>query len=517
MRIVPLMPSIVAVVAVTVMAVAGWAWLGRAVPLPDVPGGKLDCLSYTAAYEGASPLDADFAPPPSLVKADMARIAKIATCIRTYASYGPQGDAVGFAASAGLKVYVGAWIGDNDADNEKEIGRAIELAEAHPDAVRGIVVGNEVLLRREMTGARLARIIESVKARTELPVTYADIFAFWDRNPDVAVAVDFLMVHVLPYWDDPTPVSVHDVQARVREVVDKARSRFPDRDIRIGEIGWPSAGRTRGLAVPNLINEARFIREFVRQADDIGLPYNIIEAVDQPWKRLPEGTVGGYWGILDFARTPKFPLTGPVSERPDWKWAAGFAALGALVAAAYGRRRTFSGALIAALAGGGGASLLWAFWQQGLTLAQGPLALVWIVYLCVLTVVAAGILARGISGDVIAFRWAVLLPAVLVALGLALDGRHRDFLTLAFVLPAIAAVSAGPLRSAQKTGLAWIGFALAVAAPFAVDHIGNWEALAWAACSLVLAWPLRFAMAEELARLRYALRKRQYGYDASGD
>jgi glucan 1,3-beta-glucosidase len=57
--------------------------------------------------------------------------------------------------------------------------------------------------------------------------------------------------------------------------------------------------RARAARGASLVNQARFIREFVSGAEAIGVPYNIIEAVDQAWKRDPEGTVGGYWGILD--------------------------------------------------------------------------------------------------------------------------------------------------------------------------------------------------------------------------
>ncbi|MEL0020232.1 MAG: hypothetical protein VW709_10175, partial [Rickettsiales bacterium] len=112
-----------------------------------------------------------------------------------------------------------------------EIDAALKVAAQHPDAVRAIVVGNEVMLRREMTGERLAGIIESVKARTVHPVAYADIYEFWRRNPAVAQAADKLLVHVLPYWDDPTPVSIDDVQEQVRTVVDRMRAAYPHKDL----------------------------------------------------------------------------------------------------------------------------------------------------------------------------------------------------------------------------------------------------------------------------------------------
>ena len=97
-----------------------------------------------------------------------------------------------------------------------------------------------------------------------------------------------------------------------------------------GRTGGPSAGRQRWGAVPSVVNEARFFREFLAFAQQSGVRYNVIEAFDQPWKRLLEGTVGGYWGIFDGALEPKFPMTGPVVEDARWAFGVG-AGLGSIL------------------------------------------------------------------------------------------------------------------------------------------------------------------------------------------
>ena len=80
------------------------------------------------------------------------------------------------------------------------------LANRYPATVRAVVVGNEVLLRGEMAAGDLAATIRAVKARVKVPVTYADVWEFWLRNRDVAAAVDFVTIHILPYWEDfPMP------------------------------------------------------------------------------------------------------------------------------------------------------------------------------------------------------------------------------------------------------------------------------------------------------------------------
>jgi hypothetical protein len=51
---------------------------------------------------------------------------------------------------------------------------------------------------------------------------------------------------------------------------------------------------------------------------------NLIEAYDQPWKRRLEGTVGGYWGLLDSVqRALKYPPGEAISNFPLWKWQMG--------------------------------------------------------------------------------------------------------------------------------------------------------------------------------------------------
>ena len=540
--------AILAVFVAAALSAGLWAWLGRPIQVVDLPGGRLQCLSYTPAADGASPLEAkDGVYPVSkgLIAADMKVLARYTDCIRTYSMLGEQGDVMAAAAAAGIKVMVGIWIGAEDDRNAREIDRALALANAYPQAVRAIVVGNEVLLRREMTGERLARIIQSVKARTHFPVTYADIYEFWRRNPVVARAVDFVTIHVLPYWDDPAPVDIDHVQAHVRRIIERAQATFPGKQLQIGEIGWPSAGRTRAGAVPSLVNEARFVREFAAQATAIGVPYNLIEAIDQPWKRVPEGTVGGFWGMLDKHRQLKFPLTGPVSEWPHWRAAAGFtAAVAALVLgwAAWRRRSALAGApwrwLALGVVGPAAGATLWALGDQVMASAIGWFGGVWGSYLIALAMVGSALLVRLVAGGEALppptsladltelarrrfrpdeagwsglLRWVVLLPAAVLALLIAVDGRHRDFWTLAFWLPALVfAVEAWRRRGREGQATAraeegWIAGLLLVCGPLGVDALVDREALVWAACCVLLAAPWLGATLVEVRRLGRAL------------
>nr|GFD52872.1 hypothetical protein [Tanacetum cinerariifolium] len=101
------------------------------------------------------------------------------------------------------------------------------------------IVGNEALLRKEVTGAQLAKLIRQVKAKVKQPVTYADVWEYWLQYPEVAPAVDFLTIHLLPYWEDD-PKGIEDALAHVAQIRQTFGSKFAPKDILIGETGWPS-------------------------------------------------------------------------------------------------------------------------------------------------------------------------------------------------------------------------------------------------------------------------------------
>ena len=171
-----------------------------------------------------------------------------------------------------------------------------------------MVVGNETLLRGEMSAHDLAARIHEVKAQVSVPVTYADVWEFWLRYSDLRYAVDFVTIHILPYWEDfPLPATL--AAAHVDEIRRKVAAAMPGKEIMIGEVGWPSAGRMREGAEPSPSNQARVIGETLALAQRENFRVNVIEAFDQPWKRWLEGPSGRYWGIFDRATSDRNSLS----------------------------------------------------------------------------------------------------------------------------------------------------------------------------------------------------------------
>ena len=150
----------------------------------------------------------------------------------------------------------GVWVSGDPEKTRRQVATSVAYAKDYPDVITAIVVGNEVLLRGEMTAENLTAVIRDIKAQVPMPVTYADVWEFWLRYPDVRNAVDFVTIHVLPYWED-FPIPASRAAAHLVAIRNKVAAAFPGKEIVIGEFGWPSAGRMREAARPSPSNQAR--------------------------------------------------------------------------------------------------------------------------------------------------------------------------------------------------------------------------------------------------------------------
>ncbi|OJU21802.1 MAG: glycosyl transferase family 2 [Afipia sp. 62-7] len=314
------MRAIVAVLlCVTAVHAALWGLLRDEQKAPDF-NGMLPSVSY-APFEGTGHPDVDNIPSSEKIRADLKKLVPLTKAIRLYSSTGGVELVPPIANELGLKVTVGAWIDKNAERNEREIASALDLAK-HNSNVIGIVVGNETIYRGEQKVEDLIELIQRVKKQTNVPVTTGEIWNIWRDYPQLASSVDFIAAHILPYWENFTDKQAVDqamyIYGHLREI-------FPGKRIVIAEFGWPSAGYNLKNANPGPFEQATVLRNFVTRAEAIGMDYNIVEAIDQPWKFF-EGGVGPYWGILNAAREPKFAWTGPIVDQDYWK-VAGIALL----------------------------------------------------------------------------------------------------------------------------------------------------------------------------------------------
>jgi exo-beta-1,3-glucanase (GH17 family) len=453
------------------LAGATWWWaIGRPVALPDAPSARIACVSYAPfRLAGETPLDVNAYISPERIDADLRALSQRFDCVRTYSQGQGLSAVPAIAERYGMKVLLGIWLGGDAKANAQQVELGIATANKYPQVLRGVIVGNEVLLRGDLSSAQLAGYLRQVRAAVHVPVTYADVWEFWLRHPELAGSVDYLTIHILPYWEDQ-PVPPERAVQHVAAVYAQVQQAFPGRRVMIGETGWPSAGRPRQTASASVVNEARYLREFLRYAATVHMPYNVIEAFDQPWKRAQEGTVGGYWGIFDVQARPKFAMQGPVTEEPRWwaGWLAGAAGTVLFVLIGAWRRRWHGGRGWGALALAGAASgcaLAWQYrqmlyacrdgWEWAVSFAACALALLTALPLARwIAARLAGVVAPAAPPRWLRLGW--LFGLAFYGLLLVVDGRYRDFPLGLFLLPCVGYALFGWLGDRRAAAMPWL-------------------------------------------------------------
>jgi exo-beta-1,3-glucanase (GH17 family) len=515
---------------------------GRPAALPDVAAAQLPCVSYAPFRRtGDTPFDPALRIAPEAIEADLRLLKAMTGCVRTYGLDHGLDAVPAIARRLGMRVVLGAWIGRDAAANEAQLRRALGLAREYRDVVQLLVVGNEVLLRRELAPEALAALLDRARRESPVPVSYADVWEFWLRHgPVLREHVDLVAAHILPYWEDD-PVGSEQAVDHVYAVAAQLRQNFGSTPVLVAETGWPAAGRQRGPAVPGRFEQAHFVREMLARQAAQPLQFNLIEAFDQPWKRALEGAMGGAWGLFDADGIQRVPLAGPLPPDPRWFWlplgamvGAGVGTLAGLMAG--GRRRkqgatggtdllalsvlAAAGALIAAFAllqaqalplwsrnawewAAGGAALL-------LSLICGAAAADRLAQVLQYGVDRARVGVAGIFTAPTATGWrllavaqfGLLFLAAVDALGLVFDARYRPLPWPVIAAPALLlsalAWLGDRLRAAAREEKLLAGVCAVCAVLVAImEGPANTQALLYAALLLALAgasgWPHRAA------------------------
>jgi exo-beta-1,3-glucanase (GH17 family)/cellulose synthase/poly-beta-1,6-N-acetylglucosamine synthase-like glycosyltransferase len=304
---------------------AVWRLFNPPLAAPEAPA-RIHGFAYNAFQRWESPLARSF--PSRQELADDLRLMAVRTDrLRTY-SAAEFPDLPALAQEAGLKLAMGVWLDRRFDNNEREIAAALGAARQYR-SVEGVIAGNETQLHRTLAPAELYAYLDRLRSALPVPVSTAEPWHIWLRQPELAAHVDFITVHLLPYWEGvPLEAALDETLRRYEQL----RARFPHKRIVIGEIGWPSGGDAVGVAQPTPMAQAIFVRSFLARAPALNLDYYLMEAVDQPWKRATEGPVGAHWGMMDARRQPKFDLSGPVYAEPYWRTKAALSALLGLAA-----------------------------------------------------------------------------------------------------------------------------------------------------------------------------------------
>lgn len=316
-------------IAIGIVTISVWAYINRPEDEPPWPK-KVQGFSYSPMRADENPLRQIY-PTAEEIDEDLSILSGKAHAIRTYSLDDLFEKIPEIAARHKLNVTLGGWISDDLAKNDQEIEKLIKTAHANNNVVR-VIVGNEAILRRDVSVEQLSVYLDKVRAELDKPVSTAEPWHVWIKYPELADHVDFLAVHMLPYWEG---VDVDIAVEYIVQNINALKALFPNKPIVIAEVGWPSNGRTRRSAVASESNEAMFLRRFLKRAEQEKYIYYIMEAFDQPWKQETEGAVGAYWGVYDVYRRPKFPFTEPIVAIPNWYILAGISVIIALITLAF--------------------------------------------------------------------------------------------------------------------------------------------------------------------------------------
>jgi exo-beta-1,3-glucanase (GH17 family) len=414
-------------------------------------GAPLRCISYAPFRRpNASPFIADFKVSKRDIEEDLQIIKQVSSCVRTYGTSGGLDQVPQVARELGMKVRLGAWLGKDKEENQRELNKAIALTKSHVDVVDLLIVGNEVLLRKDLLPIDLIALLDQAKAQSAVPITYADVWEFWRSAPELASHVDSISIHILPYWEDE-PVAAAQAIEHVFSTYSQMQQVFPNKRLWIGETGWPAAGRQRRGAVPDAATQMRFISEVAARGAREGIDVNIIEAFDQPWKRALEGAMGGAWGLFDADGNARSQNQAMYLKEPQWwrGWLASLVGamvgLGIALALSYNRIDKAILTLCFALAG---ALLpaqidfitLWARTTHEMLLAACNAVIVILGSIALLTMNTTE--KQSNRHSEFAFVWAAMLLATAAsAIVLLADPRYRGFSLTLYALPAVASIA----------------------------------------------------------------------------
>jgi exo-beta-1,3-glucanase (GH17 family)/cellulose synthase/poly-beta-1,6-N-acetylglucosamine synthase-like glycosyltransferase len=328
--------------------IALWSLFNR--PENPEPGwsGIFNYVSFSPYRDGQDPIESRF-PAPEEIMEDLAFLKDKTKGIRTYSSLDGMEAIPGMATRLGFEVTAGAWIDGRYERNEDEIYNLIQNVNRYPATIKRVIVGNEALYRTDLTVEEIIDYLDRVREAVKVPVGTAEPWHVFIKNPELVNHVDFIAIHVLPYWER---VSFNDSIGWVLDRYKQVKEAFPNKPVFLAEVGWPSNGENFGKAKPSREDEAKFLRRFLNIADQRKLDYCIMEVFDQPWKKPHEGVVGAFWGIYDVERKPKFSFTGPIQSGAMWFYEIAGVLTGMLFVGLYLRRKPsqpFSGKLFFAL------------------------------------------------------------------------------------------------------------------------------------------------------------------------
>jgi len=240
------------------------------------------------------------------IHARLQLVRPLASWIRTFSCADGLEVVGGVAHAMGLKTFVGAWIGRNDADNERQLDALFQVVKRGDADL--VAIGNEVLLRSDRSEAGLIAYISAFKKRLrdeglDVRVTTVDSYYHISTHPKVIDACDFLAVNCYPFWEGSSIDTAAKSLARMYDTVVRVSK---GKEVIVSETGWPSGGDAVKKAVPSVENAQRYLYDALTWSADKKVKCFYFSSFDESWKTRGEGRLGASWGIMDNNGVPKY-------------------------------------------------------------------------------------------------------------------------------------------------------------------------------------------------------------------
>ena len=274
------------------MDFSGMEYVDKVNLLKQILESKIHGISYSPYMDGQEPgMQID----ENQIEQRLSIIQPYTNWIRTFSCVDGNQYTPAIAKKYGLKTMVGVCLSDDKDRNEIELANGIEIARNGDADI--LAVGNEVLLRDELTEGELIEYIERAKqAAPGVSVSYVDAYFQFEDHPALTAACDVVLINCYPFWEechaDYALLYMKDMYHRAQRVANGKK-------VIISETGWPTEGESCGAAEPSYDNALQYLINTYQWAeqDDVDIFY--FSSFDEAWKTGDEGDVGAYWGLWD--------------------------------------------------------------------------------------------------------------------------------------------------------------------------------------------------------------------------
>lgn len=221
-----------------------------------------------------------------------------------------------------MKVFLGVYEdGSNHAGITKpQLDLAISQANAYPNTVQCVVVGNECLptdsTRVPVQVAQLIADLQYVRNRIPnkkiLVTTCLGYQSALTHGNELKPYCDVMMVNIYPFYGK---VDISKAWSNLEGAYKAFAKQFSGKQVIVGETGWPSQGPANGSAIPSIANEKTFTSQVLANATKLG-PIFLFEAFDESWKH--DNDWEPHWGLWDKNGAPKFGLGTHLTRDTVW-------------------------------------------------------------------------------------------------------------------------------------------------------------------------------------------------------